>query len=122
MQNLSMSSELNTPPAPRSPDGRVTQDDERDVPLQAPLADRRRGSMSAQMAASTSNTHTLASEVMFVREYDRGRELRTTAIQGPEIVSMLQGLIGENQVLSKHKVRACLCYCETAAQDDLPLI
>ena len=61
--------------------------------------------MTTLTSTAASNTLSLNSEIMFVREYDRGKELRTTAIQGPEIVAMLQSLIGENQVLNKRKVR-----------------
>jgi hypothetical protein len=94
------------------------QDEESELPLTAPSADRRRGSTSTLMVPS-STAHTQHAEMMFVREYDRGRELRTTPIQGAEVVAMLTSLVGENQVLSKRKVR-CLSWTTSMQWQDGP--
>ena len=71
-----------------------------DAPLAAPKAARRRGDAGGVPSAQAASV-----EVMYVREYDRGREVRTVALQGPE-TAMLASLVGETQVPSKRKVRA----------------
>jgi hypothetical protein len=76
-------------------------DEEQEKPVTAPSGDRRRSSLRpVDYVTSTVQNP----EVMYVREYDRGRELRTTPIQGTEIVSMLSSLVGENQAVNKRKV------------------
>jgi hypothetical protein len=66
-------------------------------PIPAPALDRRRGDGPAQ--------EKLHAESMYVREYDRGRMVRNTPIQRPEVILMLASLIGENQAIGKRKVR-----------------
>ena len=84
-------------PAPRRHADERGQHEEAEAPLPAPSADRRRGSMVAQ-------SHAGPAEVMYVREYNRGREIRTTPLQGAEVIAMLTSLVGENQAMSKRKV------------------
>ena len=99
----SSSSELQLVPHPH---GEERTGEEAERPVSAPAADRRRGSHVAH--ASIGQLQKEVGEAMFVREYNRGREVRTTAIQGPEVIAMLTSLVGENQAMSKRKV--CLVH------------
>lgn len=65
-------------------------------PIAAPTLDRRKD------AGGSDRLH---AEAMYVREYDRGRVVRNTPIQRQEVLAMLTSLIGENQAISKRKVR-----------------
>lgn len=78
---------------------RPAEEEHLDKPVMAPAADRRRSSLRPLDKEQNP-------EVMCVREYDRGRELRTEAIQGAEVLAMLSSLVGENQAMNKRKV----CY------------
>ena len=60
--------------------------------MAAPQLDKRRGE---------SNTEKLHAETMYVREYERGRVVRNTPIQRPEVIGMLSSLIGETQAVAK---------------------
>ena len=82
--------------------------------MPAPTADRRRGSTVAQ-------SHAGPAEIMYVREYNRGREIRTTPIQGAEVIAMPTSLVGENQAMSKRKV--CMpALRSTHSSQEVPLI
>lgn len=71
--------------------------EDQEPPVAAPRAERRRNEAAAHGTAPE------RAEVMYVREYDRGREVRTAALQGPE-TAMLASLVGETQVVTKRKV------------------
>ena len=73
-------------------------------PLAAPRLDKRQGE---------SNTEKLHAETMYVREYERGRVVRNTPIQRPEIIAMLSSLIGETQAVAK---RSKVCSYRTSIE------
>jgi hypothetical protein len=64
-------------------------------PLAAPQLDKRWGQNSGEK---------LHAETMYVREYERGRVVRNTPIQRPEVIAMLSSLVGETQATTKRNM------------------
>lgn len=63
-----------------------------------PPLDKRRGEPGIEK---------LHAETMYVREYERGRVVRNTPIQRPEVIGMLSSLIGETQAVAKRS-KVCM--------------
>ena len=68
-----------------------------------PLMSPRLGSITSHV----DHTASASTDTMHVREYDRGRLIRNSAIQGKEVIDMLASLIGQN-VDTRSRGKVCL--------------